>query len=126
VQECLLIQRLATKSFFEKVRSEATNHKVSTQVLGTIYGLPVVFALPAVPSIIYLLASFRIPETPYHLLRTGTEKDALEVVQILRKSNEVHAMKNLDYFKLNFLSQRIIRSSVHKYTFTRKWLPSIM
>lgn len=59
------------------------------QILGSTYLWPVTFGLGMFPSIMYLIASIKIPESPYYYVRAGMNEEATKLLRQLRTGNEV-------------------------------------
>jgi len=58
------------------------------KVFGTVERLPALFCIGAVPSVLYIIASIWIPNTPFYLLKQGNQKEAEFALKRLRQPNK--------------------------------------
>nr|XP_002131186.1 solute carrier family 2, facilitated glucose transporter member 1 [Ciona intestinalis] len=69
------------------------------KLLGTATLWPVGISLAGVPSIIYLIGSIWLPESPFYLLRMKREDEAVEVLQQIRSGTKSDILKEISKIK---------------------------
>ncbi|XP_078491662.1 solute carrier family 2, facilitated glucose transporter member 3-like isoform X1 [Ciona intestinalis] len=69
------------------------------KVMGNMELWPYLVGLSIIPSIIYLISSVWIPNTPFYLVRQGKHEEAIETLSKLRISNQVNVTKEMEAMK---------------------------